>query len=63
VRRCEDYDTEPGVWYHAHDLAAIRCHDEAIVGWGNPPRWVCRRHYEQALALVRQTIDRALRDA
>lgn len=32
---------------------------EAIVGFGNPPRWVCQKCFENLLAGVRALIDRA----
>lgn len=50
--RCEDFDTEPGVHYHAHDLP--RCKKPPVLGWGNPPRWICMKHYNERLAEVRQ---------
>jgi len=38
----------------------ISCPNEAVVGWGTPPQWLCMAHYEGHLRAVRQTIDRLL---
>lgn len=41
--RCEDFDTKPGVHYHAHDLP--RCRDRGT-DWFEG-RWLCDRHRQQ----------------
>lgn len=55
--RCEDFDTKPGVHYHAHDLP--RCPKKPVVGFGNPPRWLCMKHYGERLRSAREVWERA----
>jgi hypothetical protein len=57
MARCEGFNTEPGVHYHAHDLPP--CPEEAVVGWGNPARWVCQRHFEERLSGARRVVEQA----
>jgi hypothetical protein len=35
-----------------------RCVKPAIVGWGNPARWLCQQHFEEALEGVRGLVNR-----
>lgn len=43
--RCEEYLTEPGVIYHAHDL--VRCPNQAIAWYHG--RHVCMDHMPPAI--------------
>jgi hypothetical protein len=36
------------------------CKAPAVVGWGNPPVWLCQEHFEEELAKRRCLIDQAV---
>ena len=49
--RCEDYDTKPGVYYHALDLP--RCTERNVL-YLLDDRWLCARHREQRITTDRR---------
>lgn len=51
-RRCEDHDAE------AEGVRYFRCKETAVVGWGDPPRWICQRHLNLRLKEARALVDR-----